>query len=561
MRTGGSYLLTYFSALTKLDPYYIYPALISYFFASASYISFFMINSIHSVNRNFNKYFIILIISIMPSGLSYGLYSGFFPQTIGLSFAIAFFATLSVIFKKNINNKISISLILSIFLSSIIYSYSDYVLFLGLALLIFFIYLILFSRENIYDILKIGFLTLIFSIFFLNFELVRFLNFINVLIDFATKQIQVGWPVFWLPTEYLTFAAGLKSGFINIPQNIYLRLIISIITIVVISLVIYFAFKKTSKENRLIYVLLFSILISSLVAFIKSRYTFTPFYEGEVGHSFLQLKAAKYASPFLIIIIFSSLTILMKNYVSNISNIFGKYTFKIVAILCSLLIFIFQYHNIKINKNINNDFMIKTGTGFSAFMDILDYQKNHIDPNDNIRIFLDGRLHKIRQMITYILPSSNLVTKTIDDGYLHGYTLRNGNENKIDELKFKNVISHADVFYTNRDFKKFGNLIFYNSNVDFIIKDETVLNLFSKIFTFKSFKDGVINFKIPDQYIDSFINLEYEVHLNDKLLFNDMVSSEFFVNNFKIDYGDKLEIKFFAKDSSLLHPLECCEIR
>ena len=101
-------------------------------------------------------------------------------------------------------------------------------------------------------------------------------------------------------------------------------------------------------------------------------------------------------------------------------------------------------------------------------------------------------------------------------------------ENKIDELKFKNVISHADVFYTNRIFKKFGNLIFYNSNVDFIIKDETVLNLFSKIFTFKSFKDGVINFKIPDQYIDSFINLEYEVHLNDKLLFNDTSASKLF---------------------------------
>lgn len=517
-----------------------------------------MINSIHSFKSNFNKYLIILIISIMPSGLSYGLYSGFFPQTIGLSFAIAFFATLGVIFKNKTTNKTSISLFLSIFLSSIIYSYSDYVLFLGLALLIFFIFLILFSREIIFDIFKIGFLTLAFSILFLNFELVRFFNFISVLLDFATKQIQVGWPVFWLPSEYLTFAAGLKSGFINLPQNIYLRFIFSIITIIVISLVIYCALKKTSKENRLIYALLFSILITSLVAFIKSRYTFTPFYEGEVGHSFLQLKSAKYASPFLIIIIFSTFAIFIKNYLTNISHIFEKYIYTKVGILC--LLFIFQYHNIKLTKNINNDFMIKTGTGFSAFVDILEYQKNHVDSNENIRIFLDGRLHKIRQMITYILPKNNLVTKTIDDGYLHGYSLRNVNKYNIDDLKFQHVISHSDIFYTNRDFKKFGNLIFYSSNKDFIIKEETILNLFSKIFTFKSFKNGKINIKIPDKYIDSFINLEYEVHLNDKFLFNDIVSSNFFVNNFNVEYGDKLVIKFFAKQSSLLHPLECCEL-
>ena len=143
-----------------------------------------------AVNRNFNKYFIILIISIMPSGLSYGLYSGFFPQTIGLSFAIAFFATLSVIFKKKTQITKYQQDKLSIFLSSIIYSYSDYVLFFNFSITYIF-YLFNFIFKKIFmTFFKIGF-SLIFLTFFLNFELVRFLNFINVLIDYSRLKIQI----------------------------------------------------------------------------------------------------------------------------------------------------------------------------------------------------------------------------------------------------------------------------------------------------------------------------------------------------------------------------------
>jgi len=156
-----------------------------------------------------------------------------------------------------------------------------------------------------------------------------------------------------------------------------------------------------------------AIVLVFIAGFVYFRYFGSAPSPAETGHTFLQFKLAKWASPFCFILLGSAFA-----YFSCRSQIASKIarSFLIVLILLGLAA------DLKFSEHITNHFLDETGYRRSAFSSLLYLRETvkRINPDQIIYLNLGAEYHKLRQMIAYVLYDRRLASDYSDDGYIHG---------------------------------------------------------------------------------------------------------------------------------------------
>lgn len=461
-RVGASFLMGLIQSGFNIEwSYYVYPALLSIGLGYSALTAAGLITFIVHPNRK-KLLFLCLIFFVMPSGLTYGAFTGFFPQAYGMLFVMSFviFITFSVDFIKRQNkNSVLLIIISSLMLSAFLFSYSNYSPFLFLSLFISFITVLFFDKKFIKSFFILFISIIFFTVVFVNVELKRMFYNLFITLTIGSGGVAIGWPIYWSPIEFLGFMSGLKSGFIgSIPINV-LNFVYSALILTIVSFVLFYGLRKiVNKRNYISIILSVALIFVSLLVFAKLRY-FTPgILPLEQGATFLQLKTAKYASPFLIILLFSSFVIITKNFI-----LFKKYCFHILTLYFSICLI----HNYVSMKNINGDFPFKVGSekAFNELINLKKYVDTNISRDYSIYLDLPGPLHKLRQMVSYIFIDRKVYGNYNDDGYILGRVPESERNMSLEDAKY--IIRHSSNSSSapSKDIvAKFGNLILFKNN-------------------------------------------------------------------------------------------------
>lgn len=471
-RVGPSFLLALTQAGLFINwSYYVYPALLSTALGFGALASGSLISLISHANKK-KVLFVSLIIFIMPSGFVYGAFSGFYPMTFGLLFIIALSNFLSIgadhILRKNKNSFIII-LASALMFSAFLYSYNGYLPFLLLALTISFFTIIYWDKKVIKKLLIMIFYILLASAILVNVEVKRIIVNLIIIFSIGSGTTEIGWPIFWNPFEFIGFMSGLKSGFSGANQIAILKYIQAILISLSILAVLFFGLRDFWKRNFKIHLIIpLTLIFASLVVFIKMRYFTEGLLPNEHGATFLQLKAAKYASPFVLVILFSSFLLFIDRF-----KFLRNYFFYIMF----LYFFASIGHNFIVMKNINGDFVHKIGSkrGFEELLDLKSYLDKALPKEKIVYLDLPGPLHKLRQMVSYVLMDRKVSGNYYDDGYITGRVPEAERNMPIKDADL--VIRHKTNTFSSdsRDILvSYGNLLVLKNN-------EYALNLLEKI--------------------------------------------------------------------------------
>jgi len=461
-RVGPSFLLAITQSGLFLNwSYHAYPALLSLALGFGALASGGLISLITHANKNL-VIFISLIIFIMPSGFVYGAYSGFYPMTFGILFIIGLTNFLSMgvdnILRKN-NNNIPIIIVSSLLFSAFLYSYNDYLPFLLLALALSIITLIFWNKGIAKNLFVMAFFVLAGTLLLVNVEVKRILVNLAIILSVGSGTTAIGWPIFWNPFEFVGFMSGLKSGFSGPTEIIFLKYLQGIFIILSIITVIFYGLRDFNKSKyRTFLIIPIGLIFASALVFIKMRYFTEGLILNEQGATFLQLKTAKYASPFLIIILFSSLL-----FLSSKNKLIKKY----LPYVLVLYLLVSIGHNFIATKNVHGDFVHKIGSrnSFEELLNLKNYLDNNLDKEKIVYLDLPGPFHKLRQMLAYVLMDRKVSGNYMDDGYITG---------RIPVLERNMPIQDSDLIirHTSNNFsstqgdlvRKFGNLLLLKNN-------------------------------------------------------------------------------------------------
>jgi hypothetical protein len=150
-----------------------------------------------------------------------------------------------------------------------------------------------------------------------------------------------------------------------------------------------------------------------LIGFFYFRYHGTPPTPEEIGNTFLQFKLAKWASPFCMVLMGTTLAFGYKHFRRG-AKIFPGF------LVLSVLIAVGT--NYRMVGHFTDHFLREMGYTRSAFSGLLHLRQliKDIDPNEVIYLNLESHHHKLRQMIAYILLDRKLAADYSDDGYILG---------------------------------------------------------------------------------------------------------------------------------------------
>ena len=461
-RVGPSFLMSIIQSGLNLNwSYYVYPGLLSCALGFSALASTSLISFITNIELK-KLIFSALIIFIMPSGIVYGAFSGFYPMTFGLLFVIGFCSLIGIsIANMHENNRLNPYLILSssILFSAFLYSYNDYLPFLLLGAAIAFVLNGIYRKQIIIKMLIFSSFVFLFTLFFVNLEIVRIIQNLIVIFSIGSGKVEIGWPIYWNPAEFIGFMVGLKSGFIGTVHNDFLNAGYSFLILFTVFYLINNLRKNVKFSRGFAFLALpIGLIAASIFVFIKMRYFTEGLLPNEQGATFLQLKTAKYASPFFIILMFSSYFLLQKKCL-----FLKKKTFQIFLIYFFLCVI----HNFIAMKNINGDFVHKIGNknAFNQLIIMKEFIDSNIPKEELIYLDLPGPLHKLRQMVAYIFMDRKVYGNYSDDGYINGWIPENERNMNVNNSNY--IIRHTNNNHATRDkdiIKKFGNIFLVNNN-------------------------------------------------------------------------------------------------
>ncbi len=309
-RMGASFLLAWVQAAFGLEwSYYAYPAVTALPLIAGSLAVGGAVQLVVPGQRLIS----ILTACAMATffnGFAFGAFYGFFPQTFGLAFAVGGVALFGSLLTQSLRgyqlgkgfiNTLPTSLIFA----ALAYCYNDLLSFIVAGTSSFLVLLLIFRRSKMKELL--------FStpgsggsdhsahqlrIFAHPAEIfgTRFWEW-----DSGTHAI--GWPVLWSPLEFLAHAFGFKS-----PDRMWLgdKAIILPILLLILFLAIFFLLKFRQKASLYLYLHLLMVLFLA-IGFLYFRYYVKPPTPAETGHTFLQFKVAKWASPFCFVVMGATL--------------------------------------------------------------------------------------------------------------------------------------------------------------------------------------------------------------------------------------------------------------
>ncbi len=466
-RMGGSFFLGFVQSLFNLSwSYYAYIPTVALAFVSGCLAIGGIIRQVIPIKR-----VVVLALALLPSlsmnGFSYGAEWGFYPQTLGLAFAVgvgALFPFLTAVIaglvnsssfpaqltatrsrhltrQQSLNKWLSFvwkifgyTLPLSICSSALLFAYNEpfpiFVIAIGLFVVIT---MIISYREPYQNKLRGSFQRKILSIYLffyflqllalVNYEAVRIIKNVYQTLTISKGFAAIGWPVLWLPIQFMASSFGMKSYFTHglyTVDSLISIVLFPLIFIVILGVLFEFIRIKPKRREALIFLLCFELVF--VLFFCKFRYLSVSQSGMEIGHTFLQFKISKYAAPYSMALFAIAIGICwhyLKSYRRMLVLIY-------MVIMLSGLI----YHENFIAKNFTNHFLSSVKRRVDPFGVLLNLREalTNIPANQVIHLKLGSDQSKLRQMVSYVLYDRKLSSDYRDDGYIVG---RLPNEDRV----------------------------------------------------------------------------------------------------------------------------------
>lgn len=417
-RMGGSFLLGFVQSLFNLKwSYYAYPATVALGLVTGSLAIGGVIRHVIPIQRIHNLLICLLPI-VMANGFIYGATWGFYPQTLGLSFAIGICATFPYLTTIILNarysllHKASALLPISICTAALLFAYNEPFPIFLIAISLFCIIISYYHSKQILTLLSFIAIYFTETLVLINFEAIRIFNNLYQTLTISGGHVDIGWPVLWYPIQFLAFAFGFKVHFNHktITFDFFYSTIFASIAIVILCITL-FNFIKNHPKRRDNLIFLFCIEAVLILFFLKFRYFSSAKSALEVGHTFLQFKISKYASPFSLSLLGITAAIFWQHF-KNKRNI-------LIYTYFTLFTLGLWFQITTSTKNLTNPFLYAVNNRSNPFGVLLNLREAIADiPYDKtICIDLGFEQNKIREMVAYILYDRKIASDYHDDGF------------------------------------------------------------------------------------------------------------------------------------------------
>ncbi len=447
-RMGGSFLLGFVQSLFNCKwSYYAYTPTV----ASALVTGCLALGGIvrHVIpSRKIIILAIALIPSLMMNGFIYGAEWGFYPQTLGLSFALGVCAIFPYLTKVILNKSLRFwqifiySIPVAVCTAALMFAYNE-------PFPIFVASIILFAMinfvTNIHNKSAIKNLSIFIAIFtiqvliLVNYEAIRIFINIYQTLTISKGAADIGWPVLWSPIQFMAFAFGMKSPFNNRFLSFdyfYSTFFAAFVIIAMIGTIIFFLRNYPKRRESIIFLICIELVL--LTCFVKFRYFAIDKSTLEVGHTFLQFKISKYMAPF-------SLSLLAIFAAFCYHKLQDKRNFLLA--IYGILFVIGTFFHFKISaKNYTNHFLNSVEQRKNPFTVLLNLREalNNIPTNQEIFVDLGYKNSKLRQMVAYILYDRKIAGDYRDDGYILG-RLPESERNMSNKTAIRCIYMHSDA--------------------------------------------------------------------------------------------------------------------
>lgn len=421
-RMGGSFFLGFVQSLFNLQwSYYAYTSAVSTALVTGCLAIGGIIRLVVPSRR-----LVILALALLPSismnGFIYGAEWGFYPQTLGLSFALGVCALFPFLLKSVMRAKpcflklIAYSLPAAICAAALLFAYNEpFPIFIAAI----FLYLVIIGLQNKHALASPVSFVVVFSLetlLLVNYEAIRIFINIYQTLGISHGMAQIGWPVLWAPIQFIAFSIGMKSPFrSNFLSLDYFYSTFCAAAILIAMVVVLTSLVKKNPKRRENVIFLVCIEFVLMLFFIKFRYFSPNISAAEVGHTFLQFKIAKYQAPFMLA--------LVGIFWATCYRYFKAQRRLLIIGYVSLFIIggIFHYRNSA--ENYTAHFLVETERRYAPFSVLLELrQELQAVPKDEV-VYVDlgyEKHHKLRQMVAYILYDRKIAGDYRDDGYILG---------------------------------------------------------------------------------------------------------------------------------------------
>ncbi len=391
---------------------------------------------------------VILALSLLPAVLSngflFGAEWGFFPQTMGLSFALGLAVLMPTLLQTILNNTVyGWRLIRFVFpwalcAAAFLLAYNEpFPIFFG-AIALFIIGIAVLHPKKIALLGLMMLIVLIEMSVLMNVETLRIAKNIYQTLTISHGGGAIGWPVLWSPWRFLSYSFGLSTYFDSQPW--WLTGLSTIISVCVLAVTTYvlLGFARENPKRRALLMLLLCFEFVLLLFFIKFRYFSASDAQTAVGLTFLQFKIAKYASLFSL----SLLAIMMGIIWHDRRN---QHT-KLVVLYLLMVILGLGYQYKVVTKALNKSFLNAVQQERAAFDALLKLRATlqDIPKNQVIYLLFDQSQIKLKQMLTYIFWDRPLLANYLDDGYIFGHLPLQDRDRSLNEADWVISIRQAD---------------------------------------------------------------------------------------------------------------------
>lgn len=304
-RMGSSFFMAWVQAVTGFAwSYKVYPIVVILSLLAGSMAAGGIIKVLVPTRPNMVA-LAVVVIGTTLNGLAVGAGSGYYTQTQGLAFVIAFLALFIAYFDGSIKITFFSLLPLSLCSCGLILCYPEFLPIFSLCFsLLFCFYFIspkFASRQDVFNYFGTILLqTLVLSSFQLSY---MYRGLRRAVDTFVVHNTGVGYSVKFSLGEFLLQGLGLISPLCQYIYTLPYSHISLYATALLFCIVLFYFLSRTSLKLVLPLILLISMTLS---LFVKCRYFSTPLVGGDIGQTYLQWKAVKWGSPFILVLILTA---------------------------------------------------------------------------------------------------------------------------------------------------------------------------------------------------------------------------------------------------------------
>jgi len=421
-RIAPSFVLAWVQALFGLEwSYYAFPIVVGLALACAALaVGAGVLLSTSETFRYRHPVAVLAAIAVAstPNGFHFGTILGFLPQTFGLAFAAGCVVLFAGILEEAAKRPIEVRRVArnvapaALLMAALVYCYNDSLGWISISAAVF-ILMVYVSRLVPGPVLAaVTAVFLVEVVVLIAPEVPRIVrNAWGVLnVVSWTNPSPIGWPIPWAPYEFLAHLFGTKPS-AHVHAWIVPGRVAALSLLVVLLLTVLLSLRRAATRVGTLAV--GSVLIVSILGFIYFRYAVPAASAGEIGHTFLQFKFVKWASPFAFTLLGIAVLTL-----ANSDRFKGAWLFIAPLVVLVILGGITGYQVVQDDVRRIVAQIGPARDPFSALL-ALRRQASFIPSGEPIYLDIGKNQEKLRQAI-YVLHDRPLMSNWSTDGYLNG---------------------------------------------------------------------------------------------------------------------------------------------